>query len=289
MNPEGKVAVITDSGSSIRPENKEAQLYQVTILPLELKFFENGQYVPYSDFEISPAEFYQRIRNSQRLPQTSGAISGLVYETCLRLSEITNRIISIHITSKHSVAYSSALTGADLAQKEKPELLVEVIDSKTVSLGTWFLVELAARLSQEGASLEEIKQEVLKTIPKIQLLATLATFENVIKGGRVPSLAGHLSDILQVKPILGFVDGEVTQLGLARTIQKAKKELIARVQREKTITKLAIIHTNDQQSALEIQERLAEFYSNKIPIYDAGPVLGVHGGEGVVGIIFQRA
>lgn len=285
-----RVEVVTDSGASIRPEDKEAKEYNITIVPLNITFFEDGQPKSYDDLEFTPGEFYRKMRESKELPQTSGAVIGKIAKIYEELSGKTDSIISIQITSKHSVAWESAVQGAEMTQAKIPELSIEVIDSRQISLGTWFLAELAAKLSQEGASLEEIKNEVLITIPKIQLYAALSTLDNIIKGGRVPTLMGYVGKTLNILPVLGVFDGEIKDIGKVRTVGKARKEMIKKVEgEEKEIVRMAVLHTNDPEAAEEVREALAEFYKGKIPIYEAGPVLGVHAGEGAVGVAFQRA
>ena len=120
MTPE-KVEVVTDSGTSIRPEAKEAKEAKVTIIPLEVKFYENGKFVPYYDLDVSPDEFYRKMLKGEKLPQTSGNVTGKMIETYKKISQKTDSIISIHITSKHSVAWESAVLSARLAQEEIPK------------------------------------------------------------------------------------------------------------------------------------------------------------------------
>lgn len=119
MTIEGKVAVVTDSGASIKPEDSVAKENNVTIIPLDLKFFENGQYVSYSNLDIDSQEFYRRMREGKRIPQTSGAIPGRILETFRQLSEKAQSIISIHITSKHSVVWESAVLGKNYFKKRQ--------------------------------------------------------------------------------------------------------------------------------------------------------------------------
>lgn len=288
MTPEQRVAVVTDSSSSIRPEDKIAKEHELTIVPLQVSFYEGGREVSYSDLDISPQEFYRKMRDSEALPKTSGVIQGPIYETCLKLSEKTNQIISIHITSVHSAAYGSAVQGAKLAQEERPELFIEVIDSRQISAGTLLLVLKAAELSQKSASLEEVKEGVLATIPKIQLYATLSSLKNLVAGGRVPAAAGWLGSMLKINPILGIDNGKLVKVGAKRTTDKARQELIRRVEGEdEEIVKMAILHTNDLDGAKQVKEALAVSFSGEIPIFDAGPALGVHAGEGAVGVAFQ--
>jgi len=289
MEKENRVSIVTDSGSSMRESFPEIKERGISILPLEVKFLENGRWVPYLDSELSADEFYRKMAESKTLPQTSGAVTGRAGKLYESLAEKNNSIISIHITAKHSVAHESALLAANLVMEANPEVVIEVIDSKIVSVGTWFLAEKAALLSTEGYPLEDIKKILLETVPKIDLITFLPSLDNVIKGGRVPALKGMIGNLLNIKPIIGFVDGQITELSKTRTISKAKQELVNRFTGVKEeVVKLAILHTNNEEGAKELQMDLANFYPGAIPIYEAGPVMGVHAGSGAVGIAFLK-
>ena len=289
MSTERKIAVITDSGSSIKESFPEAKENNVSIIPLEVKFYEDGKWVPYLDSNISAEEFYAKMSSSKKLPQTSGAITGRAQNLYESMSKDDKSILSIHITSKHSVAYESALLASNLVRETNPDIVIEVIDSKVVSIGTWFLAEKAAQLSAEGYPIEDIKKIILEQIPKIEVFTMLETLDNLVKGGRIPQLAGMFGSLMQIKPIVGFVDGQITQLSKSRTTSKAMQEIIHRVEGvNEIITNLAIIHTNNPQGANEIKEQLQKFYPKPIPVYEAGPVLGVHVGVGGVGIALLK-
>lgn len=290
MTPEQKVAVVTDTCGSIRPEHELAKQYEVVIVPVDVKFFEGGQYVPYSDLEITPQEFYQRMRASEKLPQTSGAITGRVVKTFERLSGETDSIISIHVTSKHSVAWESAVLGKKLTQEKIPDLLIEVIDSRQITLGLWFLVEHAAMLSKKGASLKQIKEEVLEMIPKVQLLAVLESLENLKRGGRADHLVkAYLASLLSIYPVIGLKEGRLELFARARSPEKARKKMVEMIGDSGKLLRMAVLHTNVPARAKEVKESLQKIFKGEIPIYEAGPALGVHAGEGAVGVTFQRA
>ena len=296
MSPE-RVAVVTDSGCSMRPEHPKVKELGVTILPLSITFTaEDGESLTQLDLDITPSEFYRKMAKSKELPQTSGAIGGRALKAYRELSNTTDSIISINLISKHSGIYSSALIAALQAKEEKPELCIEVIDSRQISLGTWFLVEEAARLAKQGASLEEIKQETLALIPKIETYAVLDCLTNIIKGGRIADQIGHLVGYLGLLPVLQIKDGK---LGLARIVRKTKTnirlrhEMVEIVEQnigDRDVVKMAVVHTNSPDLAEEVRQGLGLFYpSEKISICDAGSALAVHVGEKTVGIVFQKA
>lgn len=275
----------------MRSEYAEVKASGITIVPLEVSFWEKDQYVPYSDSDISPADFYQRMRGSQKLPQTSGAVLGRLTETFKRLTAQGKEIFSVHITSRHSVAWESAVLARNTVWEEtKEKKPIEVIDSQKVSLATWFPAHLASELSQKGVALQQIKDEVMEAIAKTQLFVTLETFENLIKGGRAEEIVkAVLASMLSIYPILGFADGKLKDFAKARTAQKARETMIEMVGDAGKLVRLAVVHTNAAGVAQKIKAALGKIYQGNIPIYEAGPALAVHAGEGAIGIAFQKA
>lgn len=290
MSIENRVAVVTDTGSSIRPDSPLVEKYQVVSIPLDIKFWEKNRWISYPDTHFTVDEFYQKMRQADKLPQTSGAISFEASQHFEKLAQENRSIISIHITSRHSVAWESALLGSQIALDKYPHLLIEVIDSKQLSIGTWFLVEQAATLAQEGYPLNDINQITLESIPKVKLTTVLSGFENVVKSGRLPKGAGYIGNKLHLKPIIEVVDGEIKLQGLARTQKSVEQVFINKLEATKNrIVKLAIIHTNFKEGADLLKQTLASLYSGEINIYEAGPVLGVNAGEGGLGLAIMEA
>ncbi|MCX6672135.1 MAG: DegV family EDD domain-containing protein, partial [Euryarchaeota archaeon] len=158
------------------------------------------------------------------------------------------------------------------------------------SLGTWFPVEIAASLSKKMASLAEIKAEVSEALEKTQIYVTLQTFENLKKGGRGDEIIkAIIASALSIYPVIGFVDGKLKDLARARTIQKARDQMIQMVGDAGKLVRLAVVHANAPVLAERVKEALSKIYTGVIPVYEAGPVLAVHAGPGAVGIAFQKA
>ncbi len=276
--------IFVDGGCSIHPEDEIAVEAGVQIVPLDVKFLEGKNWVSYQGTELSADEFYRRMRESSTLPQTSGAISGRLVERFQQLPP-ESQAVSVHITSQHSVSYESGMIAKNVISETRPDLLIEVLDSKSLSLGGWFLVEQAAVLARGGASIEEIKDSVLSNIPKVDVFAMVANLNNLVKGGRVSGFQGFIGGLLQMNPIMVVENGKVTPLSKPRTVSKAKKELVSRVENTSAdIVRLGVLHTNGLENALEVKEAISAFYDGEIIVREAGPVFGVHLGEGGVGV-----
>lgn len=291
MSIENRVAVVTDSGCSQKPESSLAKERGIFIAPLEVVFFENGKEIPYPDDDHLPlSAFYDKMRLNPYLPKTSGAITGKLVHLYDSLAKEHRPIISIHLSSRHSSAWGSAILASQDSHLDHPEILIDVIDSKQVSAGVWFLAEQAAILAEQGYPLEDIKKITLETIPKIDTFTSLSTFDNIVKGGRLPGAARFLGSKLQLRPFAGIEDGEIKFQNVVRTDGHVQKEIIKRIEStDSDIVRLAILHTNFPEGAAQLKESLSRIYSKEISIIDAGPAIAVHTGERGLGISLQKA
>jgi DegV family protein with EDD domain len=98
------VKVVTDSASDITRE--DAEKFGIEIVPVYLRF---GEQVYRDNIDITGDEFYTRLTSDPVHPSTASPSPGdfsTIYE---KLSAETDEIVSIHVTSKHSSVYSSAL------------------------------------------------------------------------------------------------------------------------------------------------------------------------------------
>ena len=136
---------------TIEPELVEK--YGITIVPLSVMI--DG--VLYSDNDLKEeGKFLNLMRQSKQLPKTSQPPVGLfaeVYENLIR--EGADHIVSIHITHSLSGTVEAARQGANLAGAD-----VSVIDSTFTDQCQKFQVVQAAKMAQEGGSLEDVLAKV---------------------------------------------------------------------------------------------------------------------------------
>lgn len=288
---ERQVAVVTDSGTSMRPGGFEARSLGVTVVPLDINLWKNGEYVTIPDDKISSEEFYKQMEESERPPQSSGAITGPLTDVYKKLVVQNKAVISIHITSKHSAVYDSAILAKNIITGERAvETPIDVIDSKSVSIAAWFPVKVAAELAAKRVSAKTIKEEVDEVISNSQILVTLETFDNLIKGGRGSDIMkAKIASVLNVYPIIGFDNGRLKNIELARSVNKSRERMVEIVGSTKNLARVAVMHTNAPSLAMEIKEKLRPIFPGDIPIYEGGPVLAIHAGKRAIAIAYQKA
>lgn len=271
------VRVVTDSTSDLPPAL--AKELGVSVVPLSVIF---GDEVLKEGVEISHDLFYDRLIRGKILPSTSAPSVGDFLEVYEPLLMETDEIISIHLSSKLSATYNNACQAA--AQLAERGARVEVIDSQSLSFGLTFMASAASRAARGGASMEDIRDMVERMIPRVRILILLDTLEYVRRGGRIGRARAMLGSVLRVKPILVIRDGEVYPGERVRT-KKAALERTFQTVTSYRAKEIGIGYSTNPQEAQEMKRMLELALPGvAISIVRLGPVLGVHGGPGVLGV-----
>jgi DegV family protein with EDD domain len=272
------VRIVTDSTSDIPPH--VAQQLGIRVVPLCVVF---GEEALKEGVEISHDLFYERLARVKQLPTTSAPSVGDFLDVYREVLKETDEIVSVHLSSKLSATYSNATQAAAILADEGAR--VDVIDSQTISLGMMFMCSAAARSGAEGASVDEIRELMDKMIPRISVYVILDTLEYVRRGGRIGRARAFLGTVLRVKPILSIHDGEVHPEERVRTRSLALDRLFQMATSLPNIERIGIAYSTNAAEAEEMKRRIREALDGvDVAIARLGPVIGVHGGPGVLGI-----
>lgn len=276
------VRVVTDSTADLPPE--VARELAITVVPLLVLF---GDEVYRDGVDLTNEEFFRRLTTSPVLPTTSQPSVGAFQEAYRNLAAVANQIVSIHISAWVSGTCQSAIQ-ATSSLGGSPR--VEVVDSQTTSMGLGFQVIAAARAAQAGASIEEAAAVARSVGRRHHLLALLETLEYLRRGGRIGRAQAFLGSILNLKPLLTIRDGVVHPVARVRTRARALEELLRHSLAYGDLEDVAVIHGTTPEDAEMLAQRVRERLP-QVPIHVGrlGPVLGVHGGPGIIGMVVIEA
>jgi DegV family protein with EDD domain len=275
------IKIVTDSTADL-PSELIKEL-GITVVPLYVCF---GQDVYHDREEIQEDDFYERLLQDPIHPTTTQPTPQDFAEVYRRLSSKADGIVSIHISEKLSGTCNSALLGKKLVEKGYP---IEVIDSKTTSMALGLLVMAAATIAKTGKSLPQVAEDVKQVVSSVKLLVLFDTLKYLAKGGRIGKAKSLLGSVLSVKPMLTIKDGEFVPVGQARSRSKGIERLFDFAKDTADIEDVAVIHSTTPDEAKSLAERISSILSLKqVRIARLGPVLGVHGGPGVLAIAFRR-
>ncbi len=278
------VKVVTDSSSDIPPE--VAQELGITVIPLYIRF---GDEVYRDGVEISADQFYDKLAHSRLLPKTSTPSPGDFAEIYSQLAAETSSILSIHLSPR----YSSALNAAIVAKDYAPEgCTVEVIDSKSVSMGCGLVALAAAREAKAGANLEQVIQTVNKAIWRTHIIGMIADIKYLL-GGRRLSLPGAHLFLGKLGTLIRFkLVGEIYEAGKVRgrgmyfSEAKALDRLEECVTEYPSIEEIAILHAQKPEWAQKIADRIASVPKERIYNARLSSATGVHGGPRAMAVAF---
>jgi DegV family protein with EDD domain len=275
------VRIVTDSTADLPPELVKE--LGITVVPIYVRF---GEEVYRDGVDISGDEFYRRLENTTVHPSTVQPGPQDFLEVYRKLSKGADGIVSIHISTKLSGTYNSALMAKDMLDTGCP---VEVIDSKEVTMGLGLIAIMAATMAKGGESRDKIVKEVKKAAPKIHLLCLFDTLKYLLLGGRIGKAKALLGSILNVKPMLSVKDGEVIPAGQARTRAKGIDKLFEFTQNAKKIQDLSVVYSTTPDEAHDLAKRLSPIFDRKkIKIARVGPSLGVHMGPGALVVAIRE-
>ncbi len=274
--------IVTDSTSDMPPEM--AQELGIPVVPLSVVF---GEESLKEGSEISHDIFYERLARSKELPSTSSPSVGDFLDTYRDVLKETDEIVSVHVSSKLSATYSNAMQAAAILAEEGAR--IEVVDSRTVSLGMMFLCRAAMKAAAEGAGVEAIRELLDGMIPRISVYVVLDTLEYVRRGGRIGRARAFLGTMLRVKPILSFDGGEVHPEERVRTRSLALDRLFQLVASAPKITEAGVAYSTNAEEAESLRLRIEEELDGvDVHMARIGAVAGVHGGPGVLGVGFLQ-
>jgi DegV family protein with EDD domain len=251
-------------------------------VPLYVRFGDES----FKDYvELTPEEFYARLRTADELPTTSQPTPGDFLETYEELSAY-DRVYSLHISGDLSGTYSSATTAAEQIGGAK----VRTIDSGSASAAIAMLGLAVQRRLERGTTDEEIDALLERYRRNARLLFTVDTLEFLRRGGRIGRASAWAGTLLHVKPIL-TIEHEVVPLKRVRGNQKAMQtfveEFTSRTEDSATL-RVGIAHADAPERA----EQLRKMVAGERPQADVevvttlGAVVGTHAGPGTVGFFW---
>ncbi|MGI6527627.1 MAG: DegV family protein [Caldicoprobacterales bacterium] len=269
-----RVQIVTDSTAYFSKE--EAKQRQIQVVPLSVTFSSVSTEEGFpGEFE----DFYRQLETSKDFPSTSQPSIEAFASVYKEILAQGNEIITIVISEKLSGTYNSAYAAAAMTSPDR----ISVIDSETTVSNLKFLVQLAQSMAELGHSRQEIVEAVERQKKRMQVVLVANTLEYLKRGGRLSAAQAAIGTLLNVKPIIGLVDGKLEAIAKIRGKGKALDYLVEHVPEDAAA--ITVLHILVPEAARQLQRKLKERFPHiQIGIDEIGPVIGSHLGPGGVGI-----
>jgi DegV family protein with EDD domain len=294
--PHSLIRVVTDSTCDLPPDL--ARAHGIHVVPLLVLL---GDQVFHDGVDLKPREFYEHLEAGKIHPASNPPPRADFADVYHNLGGEKD-ILSIHLSAKLSqtLAHARAAAEEELPElrrlRENPEsgekVVLEVVDSRSVSLGLGMLALFAARMARRGLEAAVIVERLEAMRERIHVLFAVDTLDYLARGGRIGKGRALLGNLLGIKPILGVVDGEVAAVDKVRGGRAVHPRLVELL-RERVDPARPVIASIAHAKAPVWADRLRtlldkSFRVSERIVAEMGPVVGTHAGPGTVGAaLFQ--
>lgn len=273
------VKLVTDSTCDLPREL--AEQWGLTVIPCNVHFDDEV----YKDgIDIGPDEFYRKLVASPRLPTTAQPSVNDFVQVYEPLRSEGHDVVSIHVSGKLSGTLNSATQARDAIQSSGSGS-IEIIDSRTASVGLGLVDLEAARMVRSGASFDQVVAGVQSSLTQTHSYFLVDTLEYLQKGGRIGKASAFVGSLLNIKPLLMIKDGEAHPLERARTRERGLRRLVDIVRGLAPVKSLSIIYSTTPDEAESLKEQLKDLVpDDQIVMSRFGPVVGTYLGPGALGV-----
>ena len=276
--------IITDSVCDLTQETLKK--WDVRVIPV---IFSSSDGTEYFDYDLPAETFYQKMRDGVVF-QTAATNAARYTEAFEAVLKEGSDVLYLGFSSGLSSMYQSSLMAAEELRERYPDRKVVTIDTCAASGGLGFIVYLAVKKQQAGASLEETVAYVHECLPHLCHWFTVDDLMFLHRGGRVSKTAAVAGTLLGIKPILHVNDeGHLIPVGKVRGRGKAITELADKYAQTALSAdgEYFISHGDSADDAKKladmIQEKSGKACSSMTLI---GPVIGAHSGPGTIALFF---
>ncbi len=228
-------------------------------------------------------DYYERLRDIQRLPTTSQPSIGDFLGVYEPLLEAGHEIVSIHLAGGMSGTVHSAEQARDQLGDRAGR--VHVIDSRSACGGEGLVVLAASRAARDGGDGATVAAQTLRARDELKMWFALDTLEYLRRGGRIAGAQAWLGSALKIKPIL-TVESEITPIERVRTSRRAFERMVdlLRTLAQEGRDAYMVQHIQAPEQAAELARRGTEILGRPpLVTSEIGPVIGTHVGPGLLG------
>ena len=273
--------IVTD-GAADMPAGWE-QEYDIQIIPINIQF---GDKTYLQAVDLDNVGFYRMVDETKTIPKTSQPSPHQFVEFYRKIAQKGDTIISVHVTSRLSGTYASAVQAA---QDVKNDFRVLPLDSMVGSVAIGFMCREARKMDRAGKSPDEIVGTLTGIRERVRAIFTLDTLEYAKMSGRVGAMQAALASLMNVKPIAILKDGVLNMAERVRT-RKASIDRVIEIGKQefgKTPIYLGVLQANDMASGRALMAEARQHFNvvGEPVLTDLSISVAANLGPGTVGLV----
>ena len=278
------VRIVIDSSADY--EKQEMIDKNLICVPLSGTFGEKS----YQDcFELTKDEFYQKLLERKDYPKTSQPSPEAFLKEFLAEKESGDSVVAILLASDLSGTCQSANLAKNMAEYDD----IHIIDSTTAISAMRFLIEKAIAMRDAGNTAEEIVAVIEELKTRVGIRVVIDTLEYLYKGGRLTKAQAGVGEIARLKPMImlnkeGKIEVCQKCLGMKKAMLELKKILETTDFDPEYGWKFVYAHEreNCEKFCRFLEDKGVEIWDKTKSMYNIGPTIGAHTGNGVFGFVY---
>jgi DegV family protein with EDD domain len=204
--------------------------------------------------------------------------------TFSELAHDHDAVVAVLLSSRLGGIVAAALQARERLAEAVP---VEVVDSRSASLGLGFQVMRGAELAQQGMSAVEIGAALRAAIHRYHVVFSVESVEHLRASGQIGRSAAMIAEALQLKPLLRIDEGQIIPYERARTRHRAIHELADFVCELPAVERCAVLYATNETDGDRLLRTIAGFTglpSHRLTAHQIGPAVAAQVGPGALGV-----
>ena len=192
----------------------------VRIVPLTLEI---GDYQVIDDNKFNQKDFIKRMAES-KIGAKSACPSPEAFKEAMECD--VDMVFVVTLSEHLSGSYQSAEIGKKLYEEEHDSKNILVLSSKSASAGQYRLMLELDALCKQGLKFEEISKRITDLRDDMKTYFVLESLDTLRKNGRLSAVKALIASALNIKPIMGAINGVIVKKDQQRGIQKALSRMV---------------------------------------------------------------
>ncbi|MBN4049353.1 DegV family protein [bacterium AH-315-N14] len=276
-----KIILLTESGADMPLDL--VKLHNIKVVPMHVIMGDKS----YADGSIAVSQVYDYYQRTKKVPSTSATNPDEYQDVFKRITEENPGCIIIHVgySSKPSCSYQNSIIASEGMEN------IYHADALNVTGGLAAIVLKAAELIEKHPDM--LPNDLVKNIESYAAKARVSFIPGDLvylkAGGRVSNAAYLGGTLLQLKPLIEIVNGELVSTQkyrgkIGNIVEKYMKEYIGKYHMDKEQIYL-IYSLGIEEHIKQHMEQIAKVEGFKKIIWiQAGCMISAHSGPGAIGI-----
>lgn len=272
--------IVMDGAGEIPPEWQSE--FGIDVIPINIQFgektFEQG-------VNLSNEDFYRIAATTGVIPKTSQPSPQQFVNFYNRIAHAGDTVISLHVTSKLSGTYNSAVLAA---QELRDKLTVIPYDSGSGSAAMGYMCKEIRLQEQAGVDIQGILERLDYIRKNVTIVLTLDSLDYTRKSGRIKALPATLANLIKIKPIVVLKDGILEMKDIVRTRQRSLARVLEIIHDrvDEQLVNIAVVHSQSLDAAKALMNKVMKTFNvNEAIISELSIGVAANLGPGTIGII----